>query len=305
MRNFFFRQLATWTAAQQRFDDLQQVQTKTIGMLKAQFNPARIVSTGASIKKEVIAERPCFLCEKNRPAVQIALPFDDDFEILVNPFPILPIHFTIPSRHHQPQAIAEHYETICRLLEAYPEWMVFYNGPKCGASAPDHLHFQAGTSGLLPIQTQFSSLFQTAEAILKRNENEGLFLLKDYPFPAIALVAQTVSASGELFKLLYDALPLQRDDTEPMMNIVAWKAQDTFVSVVFPRSKHRPDCYYAIGEAQFLISPGALDMGGLFVLPRKEDYERVTIEKLTTIMTEIVPSSVQMEKVISKLLKHQ
>ena len=99
-----------------RFEELKGVQTREVGSALAQFNPARLVSTGAKIDKATLAKRPCFLCEKNRPSEQIVLSFGEGFDILVNPFPILPVHFTIPSRHHQLQAIAENYVQIHRLL---------------------------------------------------------------------------------------------------------------------------------------------------------------------------------------------
>ena len=162
LTDFFHNQLNQWQDVAKRFEELKGVQTREVGSALAQFNPARLVSTGAKIDKATLAKRPCFLCEKNRPVEQIVLPFGEGFDILVNPFPILPVHFTIPSRHHQLQAIAENYVQIHRLLRAYPQLMVFYNGPKCGASAPDHLHFQAGTSGILPLQRDWQRLYETS-----------------------------------------------------------------------------------------------------------------------------------------------
>ena len=301
LTDFFHNQLNQWQDVAKRFEELKGVQTREVGSALAQFNPARLVSTGAKIDKATLAKRPCFLCEKNRPGEQIVLPFGNDFDVLVNPFPILPVHFTIPSRHHQLQAIAENYVQIHRLLRAYPQLMVFYNGPKCGASAPDHLHFQAGTSGILPLQRDWQRLRETSVPLLKLNDAEGIYEIKDYICPAFAIVSHTEKHDKELFNYLYEALPLKEDETEPMMNIVAWRSEEGFVSVVFPREKHRPDCYSAEGEAQCLVSPGSLDMAGLLILPRQSDFERMTAERAEAVLREVSLSNEAMVKVVNRI----
>jgi len=277
------------------------VQTKALGSLKAQFNPARLVSTGAKIDKATIAKRPCFLCGNNRPKVQRTKRFDEHFDILVNPFPILPVHFAIPLRQQQPQMIAGHYGELHQLVDAYPELMFFYNGPKCGASAPDHLHFQAGTSGLLPLQESWAQLSQHLEELFALNENENISLIRDFAYPAIVIRSRSEASDTRMFRMVYDSLPMQADDVEPMMNVVAWREGEDHLSVIFPRRKHRPACYSAEGNEQYLISPGALDMGGLLILPRQEDYERITPERLAAIMEEIVLDAEQMKEVIMKI----
>lgn len=301
LTDFFHNQLNQWQDVARRFEELKGVQTREVGSALAQFNPARLVSTGAKIDKATLAKRPCFLCEKNRPGEQIVLPFGEGFDILVNPFPILPVHFTIPSRHHQLQAIAENYVQIHRLLRAYPQLMVFYNGPKCGASAPDHLHFQAGTSGMLPLQRDWQRLRETSVPLLKLNATEGIYEIKDYICPALAIVSHTEKNDVELFNYLYEALPLKGDETEPMMNIVAWRSEEGFVSVVFPREKHRPDCYSAAGEAQCLVSPGSLDMAGLLILPRQSDFERMTAERAEAVLREVSLSNEAMGEVVKRI----
>ena len=301
LTDFFHNQLNQWKDVAKRFEELKGVQTREVGSALAQFNPARLVSTGAKIDKATLAKRPCFLCEKNRPNEQIVLPFGNDFDILVNPFPILPVHFTIPSRHHQQQAIAENYVQIHRLLRVYPQLMVFYNGPKCGASAPDHLHFQAGTSGILPLQRDWQRLYETSLPLLKLNDAEGIYEIKDYVCPALAIVSHTEKHDVELFSRLYEALPLKEDETEPMMNIVAWRNGEAFISVVFPREKHRPDCYSAEGEAQCLVSPGSLDMAGLLILPRQSDFEGMTAELAKAILREVSLSDEVMAEVVKRI----
>ena len=301
LTDFFHNQLNQWQDVSKRFEELKGVQTREVGSALAQFNPARLVSTGAKIDKATLAKRPCFLCEKNRPSEQIVLSFGEGFDILVNPFPILPVHFTIPSRHHQLQAIAENYVLIHRLLRAYPQLMVFYNGPKCGASAPDHLHFQAGTSGILPLQRDWQRLYETSLPLLQLNGTEGIYEIKDYVCPALAIVSHTEKHDVEIFSRLYEALPLKEDETEPMMNIVAWRNGEAFISVVFPREKHRPDCYSAEGEAQCLVSPGSLDMAGLLILPRQSDFEGMTAERAKAILREVSLSEEVMAEVVKRI----
>ena len=301
LTDFFYNQLNQWQDVAKRFEELKDVQTREVGSALAQFNPARLVSTGAKIDKATLAKRPCFLCEKNRPGEQIVLPFGEGFDILVNPFPILPVHFTIPSRHHQLQAIAENYVQIHRLLRAYPQLMVFYNGPKCGASAPDHLHFQAGTSGILPLQRDWERLYETSVPLLQLNDTEGIYEIKDYICPAFAIVSHTEKHDIELFSRLYEALPIKEDETEPMMNIVAWRSGEAFISVVFPREKHRPDCYSAEGEAQCLVSPGSLDMAGLMILPRQSDFEGMTSERAKAVLREVSLSDEAMAEVVKRI----
>lgn len=299
--DFFHKQLNQWKEVQTRFEELANVQTREVGSALAQYNPARMVSTGAKIDKASLAKRPCFLCAKNRPSVQIGLPFHHDFDILVNPFPILPVHFTIPACKHQAQSIAANYGQVHRLLSLYPHLMVFYNGPKCGASAPDHLHFQAGTSGILPIQKYWKALWRTSKPLLTLDNNDGIYAIEDYICPALAIVSHDEEHDTQLFHTIYKALPLKEDEIEPMMNIVSWRDEGRFISVVFPRQKHRPACYSAEGETQYLVSPGSLDMGGLLILPRQTDFERMTAERAEAILQEVSLSKEAMDKVVKNI----
>ena len=303
LQRFFNRQLEKWEAARQRYHDLRSAKTRELAVgaysIQVQWNPARMVSTGAKIDQKTIAERPCFLCEKNRPKEQIKKEVDGQYELLVNPFPILQQHFTIPSLKHQPQRILDSYGEIHKLLEEYPEMMVFYNGPQCGASAPDHAHFQAGTSGLLPLQMSWQRLSRNLTPLISLNDDEDISLIDDYPCTALLIRSRSQYGDEQLFRRLYEALPAT--DPEPMMNIVAWRSNDDFLSVVFPRTKHRPDCYYKEGEAQYIISPGALDMAGLIITPRQEDYERLTPETALGILDEITLKGEALQSVIDRL----
>ena len=299
---FFNRQLEMWEDARHRFRDLKHVEVRQLSdQLKVQFNPARIVSTGAKIDKHTLGERPCFLCERNRPKEQMTKLIDDHFQLLVNPFPILPVHFTIPATKHQPQSIYRHYGEMHRLLSLHSELMVFYNGPKCGASAPDHLHFQAGTSGVLPLQTNWQRLSRSLTDVISLNDEEKISVLRDFLVPAFVIISKSEDSDEELFHRLYRSMPMRGDESEPMMNIIAWRKGDEFISVVIPREKHRPDAYFAEGEAQMMVSPGALDMAGLIITPREEDFSKINLDKATALLRECGISAEKMEAIVSNL----
>lgn len=299
---FFNRQLEVWTDARHRFRDLKHVETRQFSdQLKLQWNPARIVSTGAKIDKKTLGERPCFLCDKNRPKEQMSKQIDEKFHLLVNPFPILPVHFTIPARKHQPQLIYKNYGEMHRFISLHSDLMVFYNGPKCGASAPDHLHFQAGTNGILPLQTNWQRLSRNLTDVISLNDEEKIAVVRDFLVPAFVIISKSAESDEALFHRLYKAMPQRGDETEPMMNIISWRKGEEFISVVIPREKHRPEAYFAEGCAQFVVSPGALDMSGLIITPREEDFRKLTEEKALSLLQECGVSEDKMNVIIAKL----
>lgn len=299
---FFNRQLEVWTDARHRFRDLKHVETSQFSdQLKLQWNPARIVSTGARIDKKTLGERPCFLCDKNRPKEQMSKQIDEKFHLLVNPFPILPVHFTIPARKHQPQLIYKNYGEMHRFISLHSDLMVFYNGPKCGASAPDHLHFQAGTNGILPLQANWQRLSRNLTDIISLNDEEKISVVRDFIVPAFVIISKSAESDEALFRRLYKAMPQRGDETEPMMNIISWRKGEEFISVVIPREKHRPEAYFAEGDAQFVVSPGALDMSGLIITPREEDFRKLTEEKALSLLQECGVSEEKMNAIIAKL----
>ena len=309
LHRFFNRQMEQWELARNNFRNLYNVEQRSLSIdgntLRVQFNPARIVSTGARIDRKSIAKRPCFLCRKNRPEEQMTKIIDKDFEILVNPYPILPVHFTIPMRSHQPQAILGCYSEIHRILTSWPELVVFYNGPKCGASAPDHCHFQAGCSGFLPIQTGWQRYSRNMTELYSTAEGDSISIINEYPTPALLIRSHSQKTDAELFKVVYKALPHNPGDSEPMMNLVCWRTEDTFFTVVFARGKHRPDCYPqpegAAEDVSFMISPGALDMAGLIITPRKEDFDRLTAEKAIAILKEVSLDDTQFQETAARI----
>lgn len=302
---FFNRQMETWSLARRNFRDLQEVLTRDLNAgdktVTLQFNPARMVSAAALTDNASVSKRPCFLCQENRPEEQLVKRFDDRFDILVNPYPILPVHFTVPSRSHQPQGIAGYYTEIHRILVRYPDVTVFYNGPECGASAPDHLHFQAGTSGVLPLQTAWPRLGRDLTVVWSLNEDEDVSVINGWLCPALLVRSRSIEGDDILFRRVYNALPVNEGSPEPMMNIVSWYASGQWLSVVFPRRKHRPACYSAEGDGKMVVSPGALDMSGLIITPRKEDFDRMTAVQASDILREVAITDDDMLTVISKI----
>ncbi|MBQ6191587.1 MAG: DUF4922 domain-containing protein [Bacteroidaceae bacterium] len=323
---FFQKELQEWPEAAERYKALEEgVQAKELPLgettLAAQYNPARIVSTGAAIDKKSISERPCFLCDNNRPKEQHKLMTEKHYQILVNPYPILPQHFTIPMRRHTPQSIYSSFGTLRRMAWNMPKHIVFYNGPLCGASCPDHMHLQAGSRGIVPLERDWTMYEKglrklyplTGEQMASMEEagnvgnRMGLYLLEGYACPVFVIRSLPAESDSLLCQRVYKALPIVGDETEPRLNIVCWREKgtasrpDEIVTLIFPRSKHRPDCYYAEGKEQLLISPGALDMCGLFITPREQDFEALTAEKAADILREVTLSEEELKPIIASL----
>ena len=331
---FFEQELNDWPDARARYIDLQtQVQQKALPLtpsgspsdnttadisLTAQWNPARMVSTAAHIDAASIKARPCFLCDENRPPEQHALMIEHHYQVLVNPFPILPRHFTIPTRRHKPQNIWEHFGTIRHLAWTMPHHIVFYNGPLCGASCPDHMHLQAGSRGTVPIErdwsifeNQLEKLYpltgsETQEMADRGNTSQrcGLFLLKNYVCPVFVIRSLPEETDSLLCMRLYEALPVNEGESEPRINIICWRQRgdesrsDEIVTLIFPRKKHRPDCY---NDGSLMVSPGALDMGGLIITPREEDFKKITPEWAVSILQEVTMTEEELQEVIEKV----
>ncbi|MBB1538041.1 MAG: DUF4922 domain-containing protein [Prevotella sp.] len=301
IRAFFAHQLDTWDEIRQRYEALKHVGLKQLGHRQLQYNPARMVSTGAQIDRQTIAQRACFLCEKNRPEEQLTIDLGDDFELMVNPFPVLPMHFTIVRKTHVPQTILENYTEIHRLLELFPELFVFYNGPMSGASAPDHMHLQAGIGQELPLMTVLRKLEKEQQVLIKQENGSSLSMFNSVSFKAFVIKSKAQETEMTLFKQLYDAMPVREGEKEPRMNIVAWRDGSEDVIVVLPRDNHRPACYFEEGDRRMVISPGALDMAGLIITPREEDFNQMSEDKLISILKEVSIKEKDMENIKEKL----
>ncbi len=316
---FHAQELAGWDEAARHYAELEKVETREIVVgdvtLIAQWNPARIVSTGAKVDKKSIAERPCFLCNHNRSPQQHELPTDKHYQILVNPYPILPGHLTIPTRRHQPQSIFNHFGTLRKMAWNLDEHIIFYNGAQCGASCPDHCHLQAGMRGVLPLERDWKlyepnlvKLYPSTEeqeAEIEEAGNKqgcGLYLLTSWACPAFVIRSLPTEPDSILCQRLYNALPVVEGEMEPRLNAISWRQHgvagrnDEVITVIFPRRKHRPACYERI-----MVSPGALDMGGLLVTPRKEDFDRLTPLLAKGILQEVALSEEEIEPIIAKV----
>ena len=308
LQRFFNRQMEKWDEARQNFRNLQDVRTREISMgdntFKLQYNPLRIVSSGAKVDKASIAARKCFLCKNNRPKHQISKMMGDKYEMLVNPYPILPKHFTIPALRHQPQSILKNYGEIHRILDKYEDLFVFYNGPQCGASAPDHLHFQAGTADVIPIRKGWQRICRSLEVIYKMADGEDISVLNEYPVKAFVIRSTRESTDKAMFRTLYEHMPLNEGATEPMMNVVAWREGKTTITIIFARKKHRPDVYYNEGDERILVSPGAIDMSGLVITPCKCDFDRLDSEQLESIFKEVSLSDEEIDEIADKIKEH-
>lgn len=292
IKNLLADQLATWETARANYAALAGVRVKELDVdgtpYKVQFNPARIVSSAARVDAKSISERKCFLCSGNLPPEQKGIPFGGHYRILVNPFPIFPRHLTIPDTEHVPQRIASRFPDMLDLARLLTDYTVFYNGPHCGASAPDHAHFQAGNRGFLPIEKTWRT--QVAGKVTDYGQ-AILWQLDDAPRTTLVIESAEKEDAEKLFSLLYRSLPVKPGEEEPMMNVLARYEVDRWTVFVFPRRKHRPDCYNAEGEANLLISPASVDLGGVFITPVEKDFQKITAEDVKRILGEVCLSA--------------
>lgn len=303
---FIKNQLAKWQTARTNHEALNQIETRRFELagntITVQFNPARAVSTCAKVDKSSIEARKCFLCPENKPNEQdeIIISLDEPFSLRINPYPILPGHLTISSLKHQDQVLAD--KTIRQLpgkliswLEEYfaSGYVLFYNGAKCGASAPDHFHFQAVKQSDVPVIQQWERLMETAvreKEIKTENGNTySSFQITSYICPIQVFICNhSADILPEMINQYLESLPLHEGESEPRYNLFAWQdKQRGFTMAYFPREEHRPACYTATGGEQLLVSPGALDMAGLLVTPRKEDFYKITESDITQIYKEV------------------
>ena len=271
------QQLQVWPAAKEAFGNLEQVQTRILSSsgLALQHNPARIISTTAKVKPAETAVRSCFLCSENRPVEQIAFDAGDGFDLLLNPYPILREHFCVVSREHRPQKFKDCYEKMLQIAQQLePGYMIFYNGPRSGASAPDHLHMQIGRAEGIPLVDK-----------LRENEpprKDEPITIQPFGFPIIVI-------KGSDPQKLWDyisGMTIYDGEYEPRMNVLSFNREGQVITAVIPRSKHRPDCYYA-QEGKVLVSPGGIDMFGMVITPRKEDFDTLNEKQVLDIYRQV------------------
>lgn len=294
LKSLLTEQKENWELARTNFAGLKTVRTKSFDFgdfeVKVQFNPARIVSSGAKVDAKTIAERKCFLCTENRPAEQTAVDAGD-YLVLVNPFPIFPEHFTIPRKEHVDQQIKPYFADMLELAEALDDYLIFYNGPRCGASAPDHMHFQAGTKDFLPLVNDYKRLKDTHAQLLVESENFQLFNFNNYLRTVYCIESTDVESAKDAFEKLYThfqqislpALP-KGERAEPMLNIVCTFEDGKWFTFVLPRKTFRPWQYTAEGDQQLLVSPATVEMCGIFITPIEAHFEKITKENVVSIL---------------------
>ena len=299
VNELFDQQLSVWEMARNNFEGLKTVQIREFDFdgfaVKVQFNPARMVSSGAKVDAKTIAERKCFLCAANRPEVQRGIEWRD-YDILINPFPIFTRHLTIPRREHVDQRLVPYIADMFDLARELTDFVVFYNGPKCGASAPDHMHFQAGNADFLPLVSDYFNLKQVGRTeLVETADTAEIYLMKDYLRVVYCIESADAVALKEAFMKLYNSWVVDAD-VEPMMNVVCLYRQSTVDSqqtadgkwylFVIPRGAFRPWQYTAEGDKQLLVSPATVEVSGLFITPVKEHFERITKEDVVDFLTQ-------------------
>lgn len=287
INEFIEQQLAVWPEARERYLSLGKTERRRFraGDLEGAFqhNPARIGSTGADTTKAAVEARPCFLCRANRPKEQMAIPLNGEWEMLLNPFPIFPVHFTIVSRIHRPQDVVP--LEMAAIAEHFPELCIFFNGAKAGASAPDHQHMQAVLKSELPLLRLAVAHHPASLPGIMRSDMWGL----DLPFVFLSAVISDDEEGGRdyLKMLALTGADAEGKPDKGLRNVYCWKGEDGLLRlIVVPRQKHRPACY-GRGEGELLVSPGAIDMAGIVILPVEKDFESITEQQIKEIYKEV------------------
>ena len=293
-KNLIREQKLNWEQCKTGYATLDSVQVKIFQFehctIKVQFNSGRLISTSAKVDAKSITERKCFLCKANLPIEQRAVEYKDDFIILVNPFPIFPEHFTLPSLHHVNQNIENSFSVLLDFSkDLSPDFTVFYNGPRCGASAPDHLHFQAGTKNFMTIDNEYESLRNRVGEKLLESNSVSVFSIDDGLRKMLSIEGEVKSEVEKVFQIFHSVLKEVSGQTEePMMNVVVSYQNEKWRILIFIRKKHRPDVFFEVDEVKrLLLSPAAVDIGGVCILPREEDFEKLTVEKLQDVFSEV------------------
>ena len=298
-------QKETWSVLQNGYTALRESLVKEIdgGSWKVQIqcNTHRMFSSGAKVDPEAIKKRPCFLCPKNLPAEQKAILYRNNYHILCNPMPIFPGHLTIPHIRHIPQSLAEDMETMLLLADDFGDrTTIFYNGPRSGASAPDHLHFQAAPRGHMPIEEDVAK--QIGKAKKKLIGTVAVFRTKGLGRGVLVIRGSDGAAIVSTVKRVLAILGcMTAAEGEPLLNVLCRRFEEGWELLIFPRLKHRPDAFYAEGEQQLIVSPGSADMSGVIIAPREKDFHRLTAGMVASIYREVVFDDAMVEKALSQL----
>ena len=316
LHKFVGDQLSQWPMACGNYRALKNVKVREVeagGLaVKLQFNPARMISSAAKLDKATLAARKCFLCSENRPAEQAKLKFEGrkgkKYHILVNPYPIFPEHLVIAAVRHTDQSIWRRYIDMLDLARKYEDFTFFYNGPKSGASAPDHHHFQAAPKDLIPLRNDVDILCEGSEDSLKyltSVQDASLYHYEKFTTGIFVIRSETAKSAAKLFYRLLDCAPVGDGETEPQFNLFTYRADNEFRSIVVFRSRHRSHHYFSDGPDHLTMSPGCADMGGVFIVPVAEEYEKLTPELLEEMIAEVSVDKDTEERIIWRLTRTQ
>lgn len=290
LENLFREQVQSFVLARQNYAALEQVIYRDLPCsgfrITLQYNPARMISTNAKLDSDTLESRKCFLCRSNMPREQKGIPFGERYHIYINPYPIFAKHFTVPADQHAPQRIEGRFEDMLDLSFELKEYTVFYNGADCGASAPDHFHFQVAPRHVMPLEEDADN-DRLLETIVKEDFH-SIYVLRDYLRKVIIFRASDRWRLSALFNrlmgILRETVPCE---TEPMVNLLCWFDNCQWTVCIFPRRLRRPWQFFAEGEEKILFSPGCVDMAGLIIAPRREDFNRYSGELLTDLFSQV------------------
>ena len=293
------RQLLDWSTVTNNYQALSHVETRTLTIGEAQvmlqFNPERIRSSAAKVDAASLKARKCFLCAEHQPQEQEMIPWHDAYKIQVNPYPIFPRHLTIANLQHVYQSIMGRIGDMLRLAADLPDFVLFYNGPKCGASAPDHMHFQAGNKGFMP----FCEEFESGKVNAKAFAHDKIRFCAGAPGRPFVVSSVDAAEAEQLFEQLAALLPVNEGEQEPMMNVLCWTEQHIYHLALFARVKHRPS-NYGSGEGQFMLSPASVDMGQAIAVPVEKDFRTLTAEDVRTMFNELCISEQAADQLIQQ-----
>ena len=295
------RQLSEWDTVINNYGKLANVAYRTVELgdssITLQYNPERLKSSSANIDEASLKARPCFLCSENQPREQESVVWEHSYKIQVNPYPIFSRHLTISSIEHTPQRIAGRMDDMMHLANDLQDYLVFYNGPQSGASAPDHMHFQAGPCSEFPI---CGELIGATTSVIDTDRQGSFGVITSLGRPVFYIKTQSIKTGERWFDDLLNALPVKAGHAEPLLNILCWHNGDTWHIAVFPRRKHRPGCY-GTSEDHFVISPASVDMGGLWAIAREEDFNNLTLHDVRLIYSDVCLSPEDVEDISNNL----
>ncbi len=284
------QQKVDWKIAAQNYDALNRIKTREFdfGYFKivVQYNPERIRSSAAKTDAKSIAQRACFLCLENLPPKQKGILFQNSYLIITNPYPIFTKHLTIVKLEHTPQRILPHFHDLLNISKILPDFTIFYNGPQCGASAPDHFHFQGGNSGYMPLERELSELEKNHSKTLIQTSTLKIFAVENFLRRMIVIVSSEKNLLEKSFGQMYN-LPDPKNHEEPMMNVLCKYSENQWFVIIFPREKQRPSHYFREDKKQLLVSPASVEMGGILILPHEDDFLKITKTEVAEIYNEV------------------